>query len=123
HFQSSNSQIVRKKRSRTICVSSGKKLKTGKPGPTSAPASSESVSGITTVEAQTSSCLSCTSSAQSFSSETNADGDKPRKTEIQGHMGHKAAAVLRVLSNGSASEVKIRKLLGDSPSTSKALRM
>ena len=39
------------------------------------------------------------------------------------HMGHKAAAIMRFLADGSASEVMIRQLLGDSPSTSKALRM
>ncbi|KAL3623751.1 hypothetical protein CASFOL_032567 [Castilleja foliolosa] len=116
-------KIVRKKRSRAICISSGKKPKTDTPGPTLAPASSENISEITTIEAEASSCLSSTSSAHSINSETNADGDKPRKPEIQGHMGNRAASILRVLSNGSASEVKIRKLLGDSPSTSKALRM
>ncbi|KAL6509069.1 hypothetical protein OROGR_023176 [Orobanche gracilis] len=119
-------KIVRKKRSKTICISSGKKPKTSKPAPTSPPASSESVSEITTVEA--SSCLSSTSSAQSFNSETNAaaadDDDKPKKPVVlQGHLGGKAAAILRVLSNGSASEVRIRQLIGDTPSTSKALRM
>ncbi|KAL6540516.1 hypothetical protein OROMI_024399 [Orobanche minor] len=121
-------KIVRKKRSKTICISTGKKPKTSKPDPTPHPASSETVSEITTVEA--SSCLSSTSSAQSSNTETNAaaaadnDDDKPRKPVVlQGHLGGKAAAILRVLSNGSASEVRIRKLIGDTPSTSKALRM
>ncbi|KAL0428546.1 UNVERIFIED_CONTAM: hypothetical protein Slati_3029400 [Sesamum latifolium] len=112
--------MVRKKRSKSIWISTGKKLKTSKPEPTPAPASSESVSEITTVEA--SSCLSSSSSAQSSTSETNA-ANELRKPIIPGHMGHRAAAILRILSNGSASEVRIRELLGDSPSTSKALRM
>ncbi|KAK6127350.1 hypothetical protein DH2020_038893 [Rehmannia glutinosa] len=110
-------KIVRKKRSKSIYISSGKKMKTSKPEPISAPVSSESVSEITT---EASSCLS--SSSQIFSSETNTD-DKLKKPVIHGHMGHRAAAIMRVLSNGSASEVRIRQLLGDSPSTSKALRM
>ncbi|KAI3446477.1 hypothetical protein Pfo_003142 [Paulownia fortunei] len=113
-------KIARKKRSKSIWISHGKELKTSKPEPTSAPVSSESVSEITTTEA--SSCLSSSSRAQSFSNETNA-ADKLRKPVIPGHMGHRAAAILRVLSTGSASEVRIRQLLGDSPSTSKALRM
>lgn len=116
---SSYSQIVRKKRSKSIWISNGKQLKTSKPEPTSGPASSESVSEITT---EASSCLSSSPSVQSFNSETNA-ADKLRKPVMPSHMGHRAAAILRVLSNGSASEVKIRQLLGDSPSTSKALRM
>ncbi|PIN10280.1 hypothetical protein CDL12_17127 [Handroanthus impetiginosus] len=113
-------KIVRKKRSKSIFISNGKKLKTSKPEPTSAPASSESVSEVTTTEA--SSCISSSSSAQSFFGETNAAG-KLTKPFIPGHMGQRAAAILRILSNGSASEVKLRQLLGDSPSTSKALRM
>ncbi|XP_011078990.1 uncharacterized protein LOC105162614 [Sesamum indicum] len=113
-------KMVRKKRSKSIWISTGKKQKTSKPEPTPAPASSESVSEITTAEA--SSCLSSSSSAQSSISETNA-ANELRKPVIPGHMGHRAAAILRILSNGSASEVRIRELLGDSPSTSKALRM
>ncbi|KAL6534631.1 hypothetical protein OROGR_013306 [Orobanche gracilis] len=117
-------KIVRKKRSKTICISTVKKSKTSNPGPTSPPASSETVSEITTVEA--SSCLSSTSSAQSFNRETNAAAaaDKSSKPFVlQGHLGGKAAAILRVLSKGSASEVRIRQLIGDTPSTSKALRI
>lgn len=102
------SQIVRKKRSKSIYVSSGKKLKSSKPE------SSEAVSEITT---EASSCFS------SGSSSNTAAADKPRKPAMPSHMGHKAAAIMRVLSNGSTSEVIIRQVLGDSPSTSKALRM
>ncbi|CAA0829870.1 Unknown protein [Striga hermonthica] len=116
-FDELDLKIVRKKRSKTICISDGKKLKSSEDG--SPPSSSESVSGITTVEA---SCLSSSSSSQSFSSQTNAD-DKPRRSVIAGHLGRTAAAILGVLSKESASEVKIRHLIGDSPSTSKALRM
>lgn len=40
------------------------------------------------------------------------------------HMRRRAEAILKVLSShGCASEVRIRELLGDSPDTSKALRM
>ncbi|KAL7092873.1 hypothetical protein ACP275_11G009000 [Erythranthe tilingii] len=116
-------KIVRKKRSKSIWISSSKKPKTSKPEPTTSAlssSSSDSVSEITTTGA--SSCLSSSSSAQSYSSETSA-ADKLSKAVIPGHMGHRATAILKILSNGTASEVKIRHLLGDSPSTSKALRM
>ncbi|GER57180.1 purple acid phosphatase 13 [Striga asiatica] len=118
-FDELDLKIVRKKRSKTICISDGKKLKSSEDGPTSPPPSSESVSGITTVEA---SCMSSSSSSQSFCSQSNAD-DKPRRSVIAGHLGRTAAAILGVLSKESASEVKIRHLIGDSPSTSKALRI
>ncbi|KAL8459922.1 hypothetical protein ACS0TY_031722 [Phlomoides rotata] len=113
-------KVVRKKRSKSICISSNsKKLKPNKPELTPAPASSESVSEITT---ETSSCFSSSSSAQSYSNATNV-ADKLWKPVMPGHISCRAAAILRVLSKGTASEVRIRQLLGDSPSTSKALRM
>ncbi|KAL1544902.1 hypothetical protein AAHA92_21694 [Salvia divinorum] len=113
-------KIVQKKRSRSIYISNGKKLKTSsKPIATPAPsASSETFSEITT---EVSSCFS-SNSRQSLSSKTS-DVAKGREPVMPDHMGHKAAAIMRFLADGSASEVMIRQLLGDSPSTSKALRM
>lgn len=110
---------MQKKRSKSIYISNSKKLKTSKLEATHAPTSSETVSEITT---EASSCFSADSSGQSLSSKTSANV-KQRNPAIPTHMGHKAAAIMRVLSDGSASEVMIRQLLGDSPSTSKALRM
>ncbi|KAF8043966.1 hypothetical protein BT93_A2063 [Corymbia citriodora subsp. variegata] len=46
-----------------------------------------------------------------------------RKRPGSTHMHRQADAILTFLSEGSASEVKIRQVLGDSPDTSKALRM
>ncbi|XP_057781619.1 uncharacterized protein LOC130999930 [Salvia miltiorrhiza] len=114
-------KIVQKKRSKSIYISNGKKPKTSsKPVATPAfSASSETFSEITT---EASSCLSSNSSGQSLGSKTSA-ADKGRKPVIPSHMSHKAAAIMRFLADGSASEVMIRQLLGDSPSTSKALRM
>ncbi|XP_047979229.1 uncharacterized protein LOC125221147 [Salvia hispanica] len=113
-------KIVQKKRSRSIYISNGKKLKTSsKPIATPAPsASSETFSEITT---EVSSCFS-SNSRQSLTSKTSAVA-KEREPFMPDHMGHKAAAIMRFLADGSASEVMIRQLLGDSPSTSKALRM
>ncbi|XP_051148673.1 uncharacterized protein LOC127263610 [Andrographis paniculata] len=119
-YQELKFKIVQKKRSKSVWISDSKKLKTTNPEPISAPTSSDSVSEITTTQA--SSSFSSSSSAQSASSKTISD-KKFNKSAIPGHMGRKAAAILRILSNGSASEVRIRQLLGDSPSTSKALRM
>ncbi|KAH6819372.1 hypothetical protein C2S51_002975 [Perilla frutescens var. frutescens] len=112
-------KIVRKKRSKSIYISNGKKVKTSKPDTTPVPASSETISELTT-EAPT--CFSSNSTGQSLSRKTSG-ADKLRKPVMPNHMGHKAAAIMKVLSNGSTSEVMIRQLLGDSPSTSKALRM
>ncbi|EPS68497.1 hypothetical protein M569_06276, partial [Genlisea aurea] len=48
---------------------------------------------------------------------------KLKKPGISRDMENRAEAILRILLTGKTSEVKIRQLLGDSPSTSKALRM
>nr|XP_025886244.1 uncharacterized protein LOC112941257 [Solanum lycopersicum] len=46
------------------------------------------------------------------------------KVIFSAHMRRRAEAILKVLSShGCASEVRIRQLLGDSPDTSKALRI
>jgi len=39
------------------------------------------------------------------------------------HLRRRGEAILKLLSCGDSSEVKIRQMLGDSPDTSKALRM
>lgn len=117
---------MRKKRSKSIWISDCKKLTSGKLEilPDQVPESSDSASEI--IMTEVSSCLSSgSSSVSSAQSCTNVFSvtDKSRKPVGSNHMGHRAEAILRVLSVGSASEVKIRELLGDSPSTSKALRM
>lgn len=117
---------MRKKRSKSIWISDCKKLTSGKLEilPDQVPESSDSASEI--IMTEVSSCLSSgSSSVSSAQSCTNVLSvtDKSRKPVGSNHMGHRAEAILRVLSVGSASEVKIRELLGDSPSTSKALRM
>ncbi|XP_073152296.1 uncharacterized protein [Henckelia pumila] len=107
-------KVARKKRSKSIWISDDLKLTSSKP------TSSDCASDITSADA--SSCLSSNTSIQSFSTESKAI-KKVRKPGVSSHMGNQAEAILRILSKGSASEVKIRQLLGDSPSTSKALRM
>ncbi|KAL3819797.1 hypothetical protein ACJIZ3_005702 [Penstemon smallii] len=119
-FNDMKFKVVRKKRSKSIWISDDKKLNIIEPKPTCAPASSDCVSEITT--ADTSSCLSSASSTYSSINKTNA-AHKQKKSIISSQLRHQAEAILRVLSNGSYSELRIRQLLGDSPTTSKALRI
>ncbi|XP_038882356.1 uncharacterized protein LOC120073620 [Benincasa hispida] len=46
-----------------------------------------------------------------------------KKQVASAHMRRRAEAILSYLSGGCSSEVKIRQVIGDSPDTSKALRM
>ncbi|XP_068492365.1 uncharacterized protein [Phaseolus vulgaris] len=46
-----------------------------------------------------------------------------RRTTGSPHLRRRGEAILKLLSCGDSSEVKIRQMLGDSPDTSKALRM
>ncbi|KAL6987139.1 hypothetical protein U1Q18_012895 [Sarracenia purpurea var. burkii] len=114
--------VVRKSRSKNFRRSDyGKTTSCGKPVEVSFGCASE------TTEA--SSCLSSSSSA--VSSARSGGGKKeasgrdlkikpPVKSAL---MRRRAEAIMRLLSNGCTSEVRIRQLLGDSPDTSKALRM
>jgi hypothetical protein len=51
------------------------------------------------------------------------DEEIRRKHVSSTYMRHRADSILKLLSGGCSSEMKIRQLLGDSPDTSKALRM
>ncbi|KAG8479776.1 hypothetical protein CXB51_029533 [Gossypium anomalum] len=80
--------------------------------------------------AETTSCLSSTSSGissvRSQPKSTTSKAEKiQRKRRIGGsnHMRCRAEAILKLLSGGCFAEVNIRRMLGDSPDTSKALRM
>ncbi|CAN0907759.1 hypothetical protein LINGRAHAP2_LOCUS24969, partial [Linum grandiflorum] len=76
-----------------------------------------------------SSCLSSNSAAASQKSQTkNTDpsfAGKRRKKQGSGSslIKHRAESILKLLASGSSTEVRIRQLLGNSPDTSKALRM
>ncbi|KAM0990497.1 hypothetical protein ACFX2C_009007 [Malus domestica] len=89
-------------------------------------------------ETTESSCVSTTSSARSRSQHhvsrsgwssiklavVREDPMKRRRLTWSSHMRRKADAILKLLSGaGWLSEVKIRQTIGDSPDTSKALRM
>ncbi|KAK4281883.1 hypothetical protein QN277_013329 [Acacia crassicarpa] len=53
----------------------------------------------------------------------HAQHSKQKRVASSGYMRRRAEAILKLLSGGDSSEVRIRQLLGDSPDTSKALRM
>lgn len=80
------------------------------------------------------SCLSSGSSGDSSARTQKLNKGKAKQATALGeqsaekpvgsaHICRRAEAILKFLANGSASEVKIRQVLGDSPDTSKALRM
>ncbi|GAV63511.1 hypothetical protein CFOL_v3_07029 [Cephalotus follicularis] len=106
-------KVVRKSRSKA-CFSSGhRKTFSVKP--------EKACSGSISTEARSSSCLSSSSSARSgrrrklVGSNVSGSGSA--------NMRRRAEAILKFLSRGSSSEVQIRQVIGDSPDTSKALRM
>ncbi|KAK2653147.1 hypothetical protein Ddye_013003 [Dipteronia dyeriana] len=75
------------------------------------------------------SCLSSGTSVDS-SARSQSGRDEPMRKNVRGvhggynHIERRADAILKLLSSGGcSSEVKIRQVLGDSPDTSKALRM
>ncbi|KAE9466050.1 hypothetical protein C3L33_02042, partial [Rhododendron williamsianum] len=122
-------KVVRKSRSKKIWRCDTRKLiSIGKPTGVSLERASETTS---------SSCLSSSSSAVSTGRSRGGGGKKEgaslagnSKTELPrvvkpGILRRRAEAIKRLLSNGCTptSEVRIRQLLGDSPDTSKALRM
>lgn len=98
-------------------------------------------SKVSAYTAEASSCLSCSSSAISSARSlryiNRARSGKmlgllkrnqvqhPKQKHVVGsaYMRRRAEAILKLLSGGDSSEVRIRQLLGDSPDTSKALRM
>ncbi|KAK8570762.1 hypothetical protein V6N13_103166 [Hibiscus sabdariffa] len=111
-------KVVKKRRSRIYRSSDNRKISSfrslissnmGKAGSTSCLSSSSS-SGI--------------SSARSQRKTTKAEKiQRKRRSGGSNHMRRRAEAILKLLSGGCFSEVDIRRVLGDSPDTSKALRM
>ncbi|KAK7830483.1 hypothetical protein CFP56_028172 [Quercus suber] len=119
-----NLKVVRKSRSKIQYSSDGRKI------------SSDILSTVTSESvSREASCLSSNSSARSQSSHyggtttSKRQGPGPeemmkkRKRIGSNHIRRRADAILKFLSAGCFSEVKIRQALGDSPDTSKALRM
>ncbi|KAJ7972216.1 Glycerol kinase [Quillaja saponaria] len=117
-------KVVRKSRSKVEWISEGQKVTSGK-----------TLKGSPGSDSTEASCLSrnssSLSSARSLRCVTRAEKKLPmvheenRTKRVVGsaHIRRRAEAILKLLSSGCSSEVRIRQLLGDSPDTSKALRM
>ena len=123
HFFPPPSQVMRKSRSKM-----SQKFKADKPPPSPQPTEKTTASsGSLSTEAG--SCLSSSASAVS-SSQSRYSVAAPGKPRVRrtssgpSHIERRAEAILKLLSShGCSSEIKIRHALGDSPDTSKALRM
>lgn len=114
------SQVVRKSRSK-ILYSSGKAT-TKTSGSESTEASC--LSSSSTAGSSARSRISCyVSRGEKRLAMVHEDEEIRRKNVSSTHMRRRADSILKLLSGGCSSELKIRQLLGDSPDTSKALRM
>ncbi|GAB4851613.1 hypothetical protein Ancab_031015 [Ancistrocladus abbreviatus] len=117
--------VVRRTRSKIHYVSSGQKT-TPAAWKTSAMINSKNTSS----ESAEASCLSSGSSGISSARSpykgrtTVVVREELKKRGVRSaHIRRRAEAILKFLSGGCSSEVRIRQVLGDSPDTSKALRM
>nr|XP_043620173.1 probable GPI-anchored adhesin-like protein PGA55 [Erigeron canadensis] len=128
-------KVVRKSRSRTLWISDCPKM--AKTVVRSGGSSSEITEGSSTVTGGSSSMISTSTSEVSckpriMNRRKNAlVRDVKMKKKMKSylelnprHLLHRSEAILNVLArSGFASEVRIREMLGDSPDTSKALRI
>ncbi|KAF5737691.1 hypothetical protein HS088_TW13G00579 [Tripterygium wilfordii] len=114
-----NLQVARKSRSKVVWSSDDQELVVAKPSVTMS-------TGTVSTEA---SCLLSSSSAVSSARNHHcvARGEKKHapagSVPSTGLLRSRAEDILKLLSRGCSSEVKIRRELGDRPDTSKALRM
>ncbi|KAF5802230.1 hypothetical protein HanXRQr2_Chr06g0257171 [Helianthus annuus] len=116
-------KVVRKSRSKTLWISDSRRTANAERKFVTASCSSSLTS-------EGSSCLSggsssLVSSSESCKSKMMRENMKPSSSVVgSAHLLRRSEAILKVLAHiGCASEVRIRQLLGDSPDTSKALRM
>ncbi|KAK4725377.1 hypothetical protein R3W88_028156 [Solanum pinnatisectum] len=133
HDQIMKLKVVRQRRSKSFFISDCRQKSSGKPA--NATTSRTTFCRSTMVSASASSCVSTDSvfsgitSAQSLAADRvirrkrNSQLTKELNPNAPPYLRHRAEAILRVLSHGSISEIKIRQLIGNSPDTSKALRM
>ncbi|KAK4721092.1 hypothetical protein R3W88_011325 [Solanum pinnatisectum] len=120
-------KAVRRRRSKSLCISDCLKINSGKPKPAfSLTTSCTSASSCVSIDSTTAGDISSGGSCEANRVVPKERECVPRKMKVifSAHMRRRAEAILKVLSShGCASEVRIRQLLGDSPDTSKALRM
>ncbi|GMI79644.1 hypothetical protein like AT3G57440 [Hibiscus trionum] len=111
-------KVAKKRRSRVYRSSDNRKI-----------SSFRSLISSNMAKAETRSCLSSSSSSGISSARSQRKTTKAEKIQRKrrsggpNHMRRRAEAILKLLSGGCFSEVDIRRVLGDSPDTSKALRM
>nr|XP_025883462.1 uncharacterized protein LOC104644366 [Solanum lycopersicum] len=107
-------------------------MSSGKPSKASTSLTTFCRSTMVSASASSSSCVSTDSgitSAQSLAADRvirgkrNSQLTKELNPKAPPYLRRRAEAILRVLSHGSISEIRIRQLIGNSPDTSKALRM
>ncbi|KAI3772614.1 hypothetical protein L6452_03804 [Arctium lappa] len=124
-------KVVRKSRSKTLWISDCRKISNvgQKINVFASGSSSETTEDSSCLSGGSSSLVSSLESCKSkIMKEKPLAQDvkkKPSSSAVSStHLLRRSEAILKVLArNGSASEVRIRQLLGDSPDTSKALRM
>ncbi|KAL8208539.1 hypothetical protein R6Q57_007951 [Mikania cordata] len=116
-------KVVRKSRSKTLRIFDCRRI-------SGAEQKSVAASCSSSLTTDGSSCLSVGSSSSESCKpkmkrdKSAQDAKKPSSAVSSAHLLRRSEAILKVLAhNGCASEVRIRQLLGDSPDTSKALRM
>ncbi|XP_049400084.1 uncharacterized protein LOC125864213 [Solanum stenotomum] len=127
--------VVRQQRSKSFFISDCRQMSSGKPAKTTTSRTTFCRSTMVSASASSSSCVSTDSvfsgitSAQSLAADRvirgkrNSQLTKELNPNAPPSLRRRAEAILRVLSHGSISEIKIRQLIGNSPDTSKALRM
>ncbi|XP_027767974.1 uncharacterized protein LOC107002121 [Solanum pennellii] len=125
-------QVVRQRRSKSFFISDCLQMSSGKPSKASTSQTTFCRSTMVSASASSSSCVSTDSgitSAQSLAADRvirgkrNSQLTKELNPKAPPYLRRRAEAILRVLSHGSISEIRIRQLIGNSPDTSKALRM
>ncbi|KAM3339629.1 hypothetical protein P3S68_029498 [Capsicum galapagoense] len=128
-------KVVRQRRSKSFFISDCRKMNSGKPTTTTTSQTPFCRSNMVSTSASASSCVSTESvfsgisSARSFTAHrvSHRKRDSRLTKELNPnpppHLRRRAEAILGILSHGSISEIRIRQLIGNSPDTSKALRM
>ncbi|OMO71344.1 hypothetical protein CCACVL1_18283, partial [Corchorus capsularis] len=113
-------KVVKKRRSKTYRSSDNWKISAFK-----SPISSDMASETSCLSSSSSGISSARSQCKTTKAEKIQTGSNQRKRSSGGstHIGRRAEAILKLLSGGCFPEFYIRRLLGDSPDTSKALRM
>ncbi|KAH0724049.1 hypothetical protein KY285_006114 [Solanum tuberosum] len=135
HEQIVKLKVVRQRRSKSFFISDCRQMSSGKPAKATTSRTTFCRSTMVSASASSSSCVSTDSvfsgmtSVQSLAADRvirgkrNSQLTKELNPNAPPYLRRRAEAILRVLSHGSISEITIRQLIGNSPDTSKALRM